>query len=43
MYANFSERACTPRELYGDEAAVRLQAIRVAYDPDRMFRGAQAR
>jgi FAD/FMN-containing dehydrogenase len=43
MYANFSERACTPRELYGDEAAVRLQAVRVAYDPERLFRGAQSR
>jgi FAD/FMN-containing dehydrogenase len=42
-YGNFTERKCTPRELYGDDAAVRLQAIRVAYDPDRLFRGAQSR
>jgi FAD/FMN-containing dehydrogenase len=43
VYQNFAERRCTPRQLFGDEAAVRLQAIRVAYDPARLFMGAQAK
>jgi FAD/FMN-containing dehydrogenase len=43
VYANFAESPCTPVDLYGEDAAARLQAIRDAYDPDRRFLGAQAR
>jgi FAD/FMN-containing dehydrogenase len=43
VYANFAESPATPEDLYGDEAAARLQAIRDTYDPERLFLGAQAR
>jgi len=41
VYANFAERRCTPEAVYGD-AATRLRAIRIAYDPDGLFAGAQS-
>ena len=41
VYANFAERRHAPEELYGAEAAARLEAIRGAYDPDGVFMGAQ--
>ena len=42
-FANFAERTHDPQALYGAEAAARLAAIRDAYDPDRLFLGAQMR
>ena len=42
VFQNFAERRCAPEEMFGAEAAARLEAIRDAYDPDRLFVGAQA-
>jgi FAD/FMN-containing dehydrogenase len=42
VYQNFAERRCAPEEMFGAGAAARLEAIRDAYDPDRLFLGAQA-
>ena len=39
---NFAERPRTPEALYGEEASTRLRAVRMAYDPDRLFLGAHA-
>ena len=42
VYQNFAERPYGAEALYGPTAATRLRAVRAAYDPDRIFVGAQS-
>ncbi len=42
VYQNFAERTYDPEVVYGEASATRLRAIRVSYDPEQLFLGAQS-